>query len=269
MEWHETGTTALLITRLVLAAWGVVTSLEWLANRSSFESGAILDQRVMSLRQNGALLRFVWSNFTLGQIASVRLAIATLLAISSTPTLVAFAAILLLVLSTLISAQAGYGGDGSDQMGSVALIGLILAAVGLASDDWGIWFAGILINGGQLTISYFVSGFSKWLSPIWRSGVALPGVMGTYTYGHDLGASAIVGRPWLAMLICWTIFTTETMFPLSLGFPPNIFYIVLAFFSFFHIVNAFFMGLNAFVWSFIATYPSVVILNYLVHDFLK
>lgn len=269
MEWQEIGVTGLTITRLLIAIWAIVTSLEWLVNRSSFEPGAVLDRRVMSLRQNGSLLRFIWSNFSLGQVATVRLAIAVFLAVSSEPAYAAFAAILLLVLSTLISAQAGYGGDGSDQMGSVALIGLILAATGLATGNWGIWFSGILVSGGQLTISYFVSGFSKWLSPIWRSGAALPGVMGTYNYGHALGVSAIGGRPWLAMMICWTIFVSETIFPFSLGLSPNIFYVILSCFFVFHLINAFFMGLNAFVWSFSATYPSVVILNYYVHEFVK
>jgi len=269
MEWHEVGTGGLALTRLLLATWAIVTSLEWLVNRSSFQSGEILDMRVMSLRKNGALLRFVWSHFTLGQISALRLAIAVFMAIFSHPMLITFAAILLLILSTLISAQSGYGGDGSDQMGSVALIGLTLAAIGLAVDSWGIWFAGILVSGGQLTISYFVSGFSKWLSPIWRMGIALPGVMGTFTYGHALGVRAISGKPWLVLAICWTIFTTETAFPLSLVLSPRIFLIILSCFFVFHLINAFFMGLNAFVWSFSATYPSVIILNYYIHELVK
>jgi hypothetical protein len=239
-----------------------------MVNRQSFESGAILDKRVMSLRRNGAFLKSIWSYFTLGEIASLRFATAVLLAAVSDPAIIAIVAMLLLILSTLISAQAGYGGDGSDQMGSVALIGLALAAIGISASNWDIWFAGILVSGGQLTISYFVSGFSKWLSPVWRSGAALPGVMGTYNYGHALGISAIGGRAWLATMVCWIIFTTETMFPLSLGLPPGIFYVVLFCFFIFHLINAFFMGLNAFVWSFAATYPSVVILNDYVHGLM-
>ena len=61
---------------------------------------------------------------------------------------------------------------------------------------------------------------------------------------------------------------TETLFPLILFAPPALAMAILLGFAAFHFSNAYFMGLNAFVWPFLATYPSVMVRNSLVRDWL-
>jgi hypothetical protein len=50
--------------------------------------------------------------------------------------------------------------------------------------------------------------------------------------------------------------------------PPALVIAALLCFAAFHLSNAYFMGLNAFVWPFLATYPSVMVMNSLVRDWL-
>lgn len=51
------------------------------------------------------------------------------------------------------------------------------------------------------------------------------------------------------------------LFPLVFVLPWNVAIASLACYAMFHFCNAYFMGLNAFVWSFLASYPSVILMN--------
>lgn len=257
-------------TGLLIGIWGVLTSLEWMAGHSLFSPGSVFDGKVLSLRSTrpqSRLLNIYLAEramlviFVARLIASIIVLSASQIASPRAAAISLTAAILLLTLSLLITRRSGYGGDGSDQMGTVVLIGYILMAWGHLSGSRLTSIAGIVLIAGQLTISYCVSGVSKWLSRTWRSGLALPGVMGTYTYGHSFAASVSEGNIKIARLLCWLIFVTETIFPASLLLPPLWLQLCLACFLFFHLSNAYFMGLNAFVWSFSACYPSLIFVN--------
>ena len=85
--------------------------------------------------------------------------------------------------------------------------------------------------------------------------------MNTYQYGHRSSA-AVANRSKVAcLLICWLVIVGETLFPVSLFLPKSALMIALGSFAVFHLFNAIFMGLNTFVWSFIATYPAVIVLH--------
>jgi hypothetical protein len=119
----------------------------------------------------------------------------------------------------------------------------------------------VLAIAGQATLAYFVAGAAKLISPVWRQGLALPRVMRTRTFGHPLAARFAQSRPGLCRGLCLMIIVTEMMFPLVLILPWNIAVACLACYAVFHFCNAYFMGLNAFVWPFLATYPSVMLVN--------
>ena len=162
--------------------------------------------------------------------------------------------------SWFITVRTGIGGDGSDQMGYIASIGSLITTVGALRNDSLVGFAGVLLVAGQATLSYFVAGFAKLISPTWRNGTALCDVLNTYSHGHA-SAEAMLTRPKLSLGLCWLVILGETLFPIVLILPPDALYVVLGASIVFHFMTAYFMGLNTFVWAFIATYPSVISLS--------
>jgi hypothetical protein len=162
--------------------------------------------------------------------------------------------------------RAYVGGDGSDQMGMVLTLGLLTISGGQLLADQDIARAGILLIGGQAVLAYFIAGASKIVSRPWRNGTAISGVMKTQTYGHAGAVNFIQSNPGAAKLICWTVIITECLFPVVLLLPLPMLLAALTGFAIFHLVNAYFMGLNAFVLPFIATYPSVILLNDVVRQ---
>jgi hypothetical protein len=53
----------------------------------------------------------------------------------------------------------------------------------------------------------------------------------------------------------------ESVFPIALLVPPKILLLILAMGLIFHISCAWVMGLNTFIWAFLATYPAVIFAN--------
>jgi hypothetical protein len=131
-------------------------------------------------------------------------------------------------------------------------------------DPW-VSIAGHVLIAGQLILSYSIAGFSKLISPTWRRGDALPGVMSGYTYGHAISSAVANRHRILSLAICWILMVGETSFPLSVLMPKWVLWSALAAFTLFHISGAVLMGLNTFIWSFVASYPSLLLLHRLIH----
>jgi uncharacterized membrane protein (DUF485 family) len=62
----------------------------------------------------------------------------------------------------------------------------------------------------------------------------------------------------LARAATLAVLAWECAFPLVLVLPAPFAYVMLALGVLFHVTNAVVMGLNTFVWSFVATYPAVI-----------
>ena len=249
---------------LLIAFWGIVSSAEWIVNRPLFDVAGILPASIVRLGRSyrhsmvplldGRPLDFL---LVIRLITSIFLLVASFV---SGPLLISLALCFLTITTWLLTARTMYGGDGSDQMGIIVSIATTVMALGCAIRSRDFFFAGVLLAGGQLTLSYLIAGFSKWISPVWRSGRAMPGVMTTFTYGHGFAAQFATDRTRAAKILCWTVFVGETIFPFALLLPWGPLVFVLAIFMFFHLSNAYFMGLNTFVWSFAAAYPAVLAL---------
>lgn len=171
---------------------------------------------------------------------------------------------LLVLTGWLLKLRNWLGEDGSDHMGQIVATGALLTAVGVAWRDPALCLAGALLVAGQLTISYFLAGVAKLVSFEWRSGRALVGVMGTRAYGHAFAARVATANAWFPISFCWFVIAIETAFPAALFFPTPVLAGVLAAFAAFHAATALFMGLNTFVWAFVAAYPSVLVVNQLI-----
>jgi hypothetical protein len=261
------GGSAFYVTCGLLAVWTIISTLEWIFNFELLRSEHILSWRVMCLRP-GMVYQNRWSALLFCDRATAGTLMIRLFAgigLLIPNTVLATSCLVAVALSSwFLSARTGLGGDGSDQMGYIASVGALLMGAGMLLQNHAVTLAGVLLIAGQLTLSYFIAGFSKVLSSTWRSGLALPGVMDTHNYGHDLAARVSKSSSSFARTFCWLVILGEMLFPFSLLLPSSLLLVVLFGFALFHISNAYFMGLNTFVWAFFATYPSVVLLSQII-----
>jgi len=149
----------------------------------------------------------------------------------------------------------GAGDDGSDQMNSVLLAGLLCWALapGTRIAAMGLWFVAL-----QACLAYAASGISKAVSPMWRSGGAVFHVMNTVSYGSRPVALLLKDRPALHRALSWAVIVMESAFPLVLFVPAPYAWAFLAWGASFHLFCAMVMGLNSFFWAFVATYPALL-----------
>jgi hypothetical protein len=135
---------------------------------------------------------------------------------------------------------AGIFNGGSDFMTSTVGLGLCLELLHPK--------AGLCYVGLQLVLSYFVAGYVKLRNPEWRTGrallamVKLPGVLAQKS-----------------KQLSWALILFEVGVPLSLfwrGALPWVAGVSI----FFHLLVFWFLGLNRFVWAWLAAWPSAWVL---------
>lgn len=191
-------------------------------------------------------------------VLSARLVLALLLIVPIFPTgLYAGAEGLLLITNMTLSYRGAYGGDGSEQMNTVVLAGLLYTdAVGLVVQVHHVPL-GLAFIAIQLILSYFVAGVAKVISPIWRAGDAILGILKSSTYGLPAAAKWLDVIPGMSLIICWTVILFELSFPLVFCMHPRMLVAYLVLGCLFHVGNSVAMGLNTFLPAFLAAYPSL------------
>lgn len=241
----------------------LISTLEWLANRRQLQSDGLFSWDVVGCRPiavgQGAVKR------TIGRLLSCRAFLVVLglraLALLFLPFAIArgVGAVVLLgvvvAASLLVNLRSPFGMDGSDQMATQVFGALFLgylsgSRLGLQASLWFI--------AAQTCLAYFTSGAAKALSEQWRGGSVVFGIFNTRTYGYEPAARFFYQYPRVTRLATYGAVTMECAFPLVLvvGWPTCLLFV--AWGVSFHLVNALFMGLNSFFWSFVATYPAVV-----------
>lgn len=158
-------------------------------------------------------------------------------------------------LNLLMNFRSPYGLDGSYQMTLVILFALSIGSLfGINSPISTIC---LLFIAGELLASYFIAGFHKLTSPMWRKSSALHGIFSTRSYGHSFFFQLINRIQLLATFLSWFVFLFEILFFTALFFHPmyTILFCTIGFL--FHVFNAIFMGLNNFLFSFSAAYPAL------------
>lgn len=262
----------LVITTILLAVWSLISAAEWLSNLHLFRINGLLSWNVPGLRpsliRSPVIRTYVHSESFAISVLPCRI-VASVVLLVPYPNSADLPCSLLILLSCLyLSRRTRFGGDGSDQMDMAIAAGVTIMSVGLVFNDKDVALSGILAIGGQATLAYFVAGASKLASPVWHEGNALLGVMKTQSYGHAFAVDFAETRPRFCKFVCWTTIITEMLFPLVLFAPTGLAIAGLLCFAAFHFSNAYFMGLNAFVWSFLATYPSIMVLNSVIRDWM-
>ncbi|MFJ6727129.1 alpha/beta fold hydrolase [Streptomyces sp. NPDC091281] len=254
--------TALALTERLSAVTHLVSSLEYLAAESDREPGGLNNWAVT--RANFAatsprlrkVLDALGDRRTTKALNLVRVGAAVSL-LAPTPRPVRLAANAVLSATSLaLHPRNLYGTDGSDQVSFLVQTAATVARAGERRPqlvDACLWFLAL-----QSTLSYSVSGWVKLVSPTWRSGRALPGVMRTLTYGDRATWEFLRDRPRLTQALCAGVLALESAFPvvfLGRGRPAHL---VIGSVGAFHVVNARLMGLGRFVWSFAAMHPAVL-----------
>lgn len=163
-----------------------------------------------------------------------------------------FFIVLLITVNVVLYFRHGYGLDGADQMTLLILLTIFLCTI--IVNDYGIKEIGVWFIAMQLSISYIVAGVAKLISSQWRSGLALQGILSTYTYGTSLTKKFFINHKTLSMFFCWSVIIFEIAYPFVLFFYADIYFISIG--ILFHLSIAVIMGLNDFVWGFAAAYPS-------------
>ena len=143
---------------------------------------------------------------------------------------------------------------GSDRMSHLSVICLAAAhtAPACVLKEAALGYLGL-----QVILSYAMSGGVKIVNPDWRNGRALRDVFEFSAYPASEHFRRWARAPSLMLAMSWSVIVFELLFPLSLG-NRYFLYGALAIGAAFHLGNACLFGLNRFVWSWLATYPSLL-----------
>src|SRR5581483_1539554 len=161
----------------------------------------------------------------------------------------------LALLLWLFIARSGYGHDGTDQLHLILFTGLWLISVVHSSTTVTVYLCFTAFQG---CLSYATAGFAKATEKGWRDGTYLVGVCNTAIYGHPRLGAILASYPSLACWLARLIVFWECAFPLVFILPLPFALLILAGGFLFHLTNAYVMGLNTFLWGFIAIYPAIL-----------
>lgn len=242
----------------------IISTLEYVFIARSFSANGVYAWKISRLRFSAPHGRYIDSAFdVLFNEAGVKvllilrlLCLSLMLAVPVGGRWFSWIIALLVVNNLAFNWRRLLGDDGSDQMSSIILITLALC-VGVGGSGFmlqvGLWFIAL-----QACLSYSAAGIAKLISPQWRTGEAIYRIFNTGTYGMKSVARFLENRKVLCVLLCWSVIIIETLFPLCLVLPEPWNWSFLVWGALFHFQCAVIMGLNSFLWAFVATYPAII-----------
>ena len=250
-------------TALIVSVGAAISTAEWIHCRHQLQDGGLYSWQVIGTRP--LMLRPGMIAAGLNRLLAFRPFVGVLwlrlVVLVCFPFTVWFnhgviiALSIICLSSFLMHLRSPFGMDGSDQMNLQVFGALLLGHLGgsLLAYEASMWFV-----AAQACLSYFTSGLAKALSPHWQSGNVVFGIFNTRTYGYEPIARCLLYRPGLEKVLRWGAVAMECSFGLApfAGFPGCLVFITWG--VAFHAMNAVIMGLNSFLWSFVATYPAVV-----------
>ena len=247
---------ALLIVARILALLSLVQAYEFIRLRSAFNdrSGVwrwpeLETETIGRSAVARRIFRTVLSGhgFLVCNILRIALAGAAVAA----PTGPLMAGLLVLHSLTLIRWQGSFNG-GSDYM---ALLLLAIATAALyvkpASTTILLWYVSF-----QACASYVKAGWAKIKNRSWRQGTALRDFLLSAEYESSALIERLTKFVSLNKLSSWIVIVFELTFPLSL-LGPRICIAYIAVGCGFHLANSYALGLNRFVFAWLAAYPAL------------
>ena len=256
-------------TVLILTAVGqFISGAQVCANRRLFESGGVLDWRLVSRQYEGVRMasmvasRLPFDAPTVMSLAGIKCASAAAAILTALT-----GASLVIPLVGLVGANAALavrtpvGWTGADQMGNVVCLATLLAAL---VDSPRSTSACLVFIALQASSAYIVAGSCKLGHLTWRDGSCLRALLTTGCWSNARMAAWMRDREALSMVVGRLVLGAEILFPLVLIAPADLAAGALLLGVLFHVVLAFVMGLNTFVWMFPATYPAIMFTNILL-----
>jgi len=163
--------------------------------------------------------------------------------------------LVLWMLRMMVLWRIQFGSEGADQMNGLVIMSLGLSSFAIEShrlQEAVLWFIAV-----QAVVSYVTAGVAKLHIAAWRNGEFLRGVLLNPVYGSAWAARVVSGRAF-AKALSWLIMVFESVFFGALLVGERGAVVMCALALTFHLVNAVLMGLNLFVWTFLATYPAII-----------
>jgi hypothetical protein len=237
----------------------IVSSAEWMALLPEFNDRGIFSWKVNSIRFHTTpvavqkVLDTLMSPLVFNLVLVLRAASA-LLHLCAPLKLTLLLLTVLVVTHALIHLRCRYGLEGSDQMLFLILLSLWINSV---FADERVSTLTVVFLAAQSALSYFAAGVAKLFGRAWREGTAVQQIFNTKNFGHEGISRFLTRHPLIAKSATYFILAFECGFPLVFILPMPLSAVYLATAALFHLTNAFVMGLNVFVWAFLATYPAV------------
>jgi len=255
---------------ILLGVGQVVTTLEYLWMRSELGDGGVYAWSVLRLarpRRHPTIEKLRDALF--GQAGTVallglRLLLAvTLVLFASVAWLATIAVVALAALLLAFNVRLPWGMEAADDVAVHATLGLAAYALARLFDAPSL---GLYYVAAYAGLVYVTSGVTKLRDADWRSGVALGWVVNLQVFGAPWAVEFLAPRPRLRQVLSWSVMLAEVSAPLAVLLPaPGIALVLVAGLAF-HATTAICMGLNTFVWAFLATYPAVLLVWTTLHS---
>ena len=259
------------VYRLIIFFFGlglIINTLEFLFIASEFSSNGIFFGKIHKLEwkkfpESKHIEKFLDSiygrrGFIVGMITRLICLVALFFVPLRTYSFSIYIGIIVLI-NLIFWTRQSFGGDGSDQMLSIISVTFLICVTPFGTPlslEIGLWFIAL-----QSCLAYFSAGIAKVISPKWRSGEAVYAVLNTGSYGVQFLGQFLRSRTKIKLFLSWTVILMEILFPLVLILPYPLQWLILVWGIGFHLANAIFMGLNTFLWAFIATYPAILFVS--------
>jgi hypothetical protein len=163
------------------------------------------------------------------------------------------------VCTLLLTLRGPQGNDGSDQMASILLIATLLGElVGTGFSR----AAAVLFIAVESAFAYATAGFLKVPMKGWRDGSYVLDVLRTGSFGHPWILRTFEAHRPLAVVFGLGVAFGDSAIAFAAVLPPSVAAGLLAFGVILHLGIAAVLGLNTFVWSFVATYPAVLYVSH-------
>ncbi len=229
----------------------IVDALEIIIERRQYSTSGIYNFEVLRTSKRWMTNRWIapicnilfkYPNYIF--LVSIQLAVATLVISHLFPNLSLFFVIIILMVHLLSHLRNHYGMDGSDQL-QVIIFASLSVFYAAPSDPITQKFS-IFFLCFQSLLSYFMSGLAKLVSPVWREGTAIVGIINTESFGNKGFAQILIDYPMLSKLVCWWVIIFECVTPILIFTGIQTAYFFMIFGIMFHLSTAVFMRFNSF-----------------------
>ena len=170
--------------------------------------------------------------------------------------------VVLIASNALFTLRNPAANDGADQLSQITLLTCALAE---SIHTPHACTAALIFLAAQSALAYATSGWLKAPHRDWYTGRYLLQILSTALAGDRSLWHSLSARPTLARACGALVVLTDCTLSLAALFPPHLCLAILAAGVLLHLAIARVMGLNTFVWAFVATYPAVWFASCLLH----